>query len=267
MLSRLLTRNEQFVLLAVSGAICVGATVLYMRSGTPMRAVEPKTAVTRSTVVPLRTPTVSDDPRVLENLARVNLPAPPVIDASATEGSAAPDNKPRINVSVMGRVRKPGVYQFDAADRVEDALARAGGIAEDADLTDLNLAATLVDGSTLFVPRSRTAQIVDGKLVIRGGNAHILRNPPEYTLSGWRGPAVVSRAGDGQVGTEPPSLLNVNRASATELTRLPGIGPVLAERIIEYRTTQPFAQVDDLLRVNGIGPKRLETIRPLITVR
>jgi competence protein ComEA len=136
-------------------------------------------------------------------------------------------------VHVAGRVRHPGVYEFEAGDRVIDAVQAAGGPRKGADLDALNLAAPLSDGEQVLVP-ARTAS---------------------GTPAG----------GSGVPAT--PGLVNVNTAAETDLEALPGIGPVLAQRIIDYRTQHgPFASVDDLLDVSGIGPATLDEFRSLVTV-
>jgi competence protein ComEA len=139
-----------------------------------------------------------------------------------------------IIVDVAGEVRRPGVYEFAEGDRVIDAIERAGGALPRAELSLLNLAAALVDGTQILVPKA-----------------------------GPGAPGVVPGAAPGSTG----GLINVNTASATELESLSGIGEVLAATIIEYRTQNgPFASVEDLMDVSGIGPATLEEIRDQVTV-
>ena len=139
-----------------------------------------------------------------------------------------------IIVDVAGEVRQPGVYEFAEGDRVIDAIERAGGALPRAELSLLNLAAALVDGTQILVPKAGPAA-----------------------------PRVVPGAAPGSTG----GLINVNTASATELESLSGIGEVLAATIIEYRTQNgPFASVEDLMDVSGIGPATLEEIRDQVTV-
>jgi competence protein ComEA len=139
-------------------------------------------------------------------------------------------------VHVAGLVREPGVYEFRTGDRVVDAVQAAGGPRKHADLDALNLAAPLTDGQQVLVPARGPS----------GGGAGVLPAP-------------------GAMAT--PGLVDVNTASGSELDTLPGIGPVLAQRIIDYRTEHgPFATVDDLDDVSGIGPATLEDLRPMVTV-
>lgn len=137
-----------------------------------------------------------------------------------------------IAVHVGGAVREPGVYRLAEGDRVERAVAAAGGAREDADLDALNLAARVRDGDKILVP-SRASRAADGE------------------------PA----AGDA------PSRVNLNTASAAELDALPGIGPALAERILAYRKSRGgFRSVQELAKVPGIGPRKLEQLAELVTV-
>jgi competence protein ComEA len=167
-----------------------------------------------------------------------SLPRPVTIAASGSGAaepvvSASPTSTPLI-VDVAGEVRKPGVYEFAEGQRVVDAIERAGGPLPKADLSLLNLAAMLVDGTQILVPKVGPAA-----------------------------PVVPGGAEPGSVG----GLININTASAVELEALSGIGEVLAATIVEFRTQNgPFATVDDLLDVSGIGPATLEEIRDHVTV-
>jgi competence protein ComEA len=153
-------------------------------------------------------------------------PAPP---ASATAGAlvTAPA-APRALVHVAGEVRRPGVYPIAAGARVIQAIRRAGGPTPKADLSALNLAAMLQDGQQVLIPAR----------VPRG--------------------AAAAAAGAG----ERSGPLSLSSATAEDLESLDGIGPTLAERIVEWRTAHGgLASVDQLLDVPGIGPARLDALR------
>lgn len=164
-----------------------------------------------------------------------SLPRPIQVRSGGSSGPAAEGSPtaeaPVILVDVAGWVRHPGVYEFHEGDRVIDAIEAAGGARSGAALESLNLAAPLADGTQVLVPR----------------------RAPAGTASG-------STSGD--IGK-----ININTASATELEALPGVGEVIAQRIVEYRTENgPFASVDQLLDVSGIGDATLAEIRDLVTV-
>ena len=135
-----------------------------------------------------------------------------------------------IAVYVVGEVVRPGVYYLPTGSRIVDAIRLAGGLTASADMTSINMAMRLSDGMQIYVA----------------------------PVGGSQGAGGLS-SGDGKI--------HINVASADELQTLPGIGPVLAKRIIEYRETHgPFQKIEDLLDVSGIGEKRLEQIRPYIAV-
>jgi competence protein ComEA len=131
---------------------------------------------------------------------------------------------PKLVVHVAGAVRRPGLYRLGEGKRVADAVARAGGATASADTAAINLAAPLADGMQVLVPRRVL------------GNA-------------------------GKPTTARPSL---SSASVEELDALPGIGPVTAQKIVDYRAAHGgFRSVDDLDAIPGIGPARVEQLRDL----
>ncbi|MGC8839608.1 MAG: helix-hairpin-helix domain-containing protein, partial [Anaerolineae bacterium] len=140
-----------------------------------------------------------------------------------------------LRVYVSGAVRAPDVYLLPPGSIVKDAIVSAGGPTEDADTDHINLARALSDGEHLYVPRR--------------GETPPPTEPP---------PAFPTRAPQGPVGP-----VDLNTATSAQLEALPGIGPALAQRIVEHR---PYRSVDDLLAVPGIGPATLEKLRPLVTV-
>jgi len=200
-----LSRGELVGLVLVVVATLVGAGLWYVRSlPRPVEIAAPSSALS---------PAVSNAP----------------ITASTTPSPST------IIVDVDGWVRKPGVYEFATGDRVIDAVNRAGGARHGADLTSLNLAAPLADGTQVVVPKQ-------GGTTTAGGST-------------------------GSTGSGGTALVNINTASESELESLNGVGPVLAAAIIQYRTEHgPFQSVDDLDDVSGIGPVTLEELRPFVTV-
>lgn len=170
---------------------------------------------------------------------------PATLPTPGTAPSAeVPDELPSaVVVHVAGHVVAPGVYTFDQAPRVHDAIERAGGPGADADLDALNLAQSLTDGQRLYVPAA--GDVAAGEVVT-----------PQ--------PAVVTIA-EGDVA--PAGPIDVNRASPAELEQLPGVGPATAAAIVDDRLRNgPFASIDDLDRVPGIGPAKLAALRELVVV-
>ena len=147
-------------------------------------------------------------------------------------------------VHVTGAVTRPGVVTLGAGSRVADAIKAVGGTAPDADTEQLNLARVLTDGEQIRVPRV----------------GEVLPDPapqPSGAASSEAGTAPGKPGDGGASGT-----VNINTASASELEKLPGIGPALAQRIVEYRDSHgPFASVDALTDVPGIGKAKLEALR------
>ena len=151
-----------------------------------------------------------------------------------------------IVVAVEGAVASPGVYPLPADARAQDALDAAGGPAADADLAAVNPARRLEDQARLVVPRLGS----DG-----AGAVVAAEEAPA-------GPtAAVAAAPDAA------APIDVNAASAAELDALPGIGPVLAQRIVDYRREHgPYGTIDELANVEGISPRMVGELRPLVTV-
>jgi len=138
-----------------------------------------------------------------------------------------------VRCHIVGAVLTPGVYTLPVDARIQDAIAVAGGPSLDADLERVNLAATVVDQQQIIVPTREPAQ---GRGVTIEDSLHKQR------------------------------LVNINEADSETLGTLPGIGPVLAARIIAYREEHgPFAAVEELIFVSGIGEATLEQLRSLVT--
>lgn len=163
-------------------------------------------------------------------------PARAVTGAAATAGPAA--TGPPLVVDVIGKVRHPGLYVLPAGARVYDAVLAAGGALRGISLDTLNLAAKVSDGQQIAVG------------------------------VGGAGPAPVvgSNAGSSTAGG-PSGPVNLNTATLEQLDALPGVGPVLAQHIVDWRTAHgSFGSVDQLRRVSGIGDAKFATLRPLVTV-
>ncbi|MFN8139570.1 MAG: helix-hairpin-helix domain-containing protein [Fimbriimonadales bacterium] len=164
---------------------------------------------------------------------------------------SGPNHPGEIAVHVAGAVHNPGVHYGRDGMLVEDALALAGGETEDADLTQVNLAAKIQPNTQVYVP-------LKGEMYSRD-------------RLGFYGTTGMSSSSTSSTRTQTSAggaVVNINTADKGQLESLPHVGPVIAQRIIEYRANVgSFSTVEDLLGVKGIGPKTLEKIRPYVTVR
>jgi competence protein ComEA len=170
----------------------------------------------------------------------------------------------RVTVHVAGAVRRPGVYRLPPGSRVDDALRRAGGATRRADLDAVNLASKLEDGRQVLVP-ARAALAGSGSAAggagaggAGGGGALV------GGAGAGAGGGAASGAGAPGVGRAP---INLNTATLEQLDTLDGVGPGIAQRILDYREQHGgFRRVEELGEVPGIGDKRLATLTPLVTV-
>ena len=184
-----------------------------------------------------------DPPASSQPLVQVASPsttALPVAGAAATpSGTPSASSSGTVTVDVAGKVRRPGVATLPAGSRVVDALRRAGGARGGVDLSGLNLARVLVDGEQILVGRTKAAAPPGGLAASASTTA-----PPA-------------------TGT----LVNLNTATSEQLDTLPGVGPVTAQKILQWRAAHgAFSAVDELLEVDGIGEKTLADLAPLVTL-
>ncbi|POX48371.1 DNA-binding protein [Streptomyces sp. Ru71] len=164
----------------------------------------------------------------------------PGLPASAP--GPAPTGGTEIVVDVSGKVRKPGIHRLPPGSRVADALRAAGGVRPGTDTLGLN----------------RARFLVDGEQVVVGG-------PPPLAGSGTSGAGAGSSAGVPGGPAAPVAPVSLNTATVDQLDALPGVGPVLAQHIIDYRTQHGgFRSVNELREVNGIGDRRFADLRELV---
>lgn len=179
---------------------------------------------------------------------------------SPSFGAASPVSTPpvatvprQVVVQVVGQVRRPGVVTLRGGARVQDAVAAAGGALPRADLAAVNLARVLTDGDQVQVPRP--GQVMTSPVGSPGGAA------------GGTGGSGSTTGAAGTSGAAGVGVVNLNTADATALDALPGVGPVLAQRILDWRTRNGrFNSVDELGEVSGIGDKVLQRLRPRVSV-
>ena len=156
------------------------------------------------------------------------------------------ESKELVIVHITGAVRTPGIVKLPEGARIEDAIDKAGGLTEDADISDVNLAYVLEDGIKIKIPT-----------ISEEKNEEI----------------IISSSGEGIVEKEISNnsenkIININKANETDLQTLPGIGASLAGRIEEYRNSNgKFNEIEDIKNVSGIGESKYENIKNLICVK
>lgn len=138
-----------------------------------------------------------------------------------------------IMIHISGQVYHPGIYELVSGDRVKDAVDLAGGLTKAADIDRINLAKRLNDEDKIYIPAIGETISQDIEIVNTGSST---------------------------------GLININTCSKEELDSLPGIGVVIAERIIEYRKSVRFERIEDIRNVSGIGDAKFNDIKGLITV-
>ena len=156
------------------------------------------------------------------------------------------DQEPKIYVDIAGEIKFPGVYEIENGDRVFQLIEKAGGATENADISSINLSKKLTDGEKIIIFAKRN--LIDSETTSSS-------TTQSNTSSSVNSP------------TKKSNLININTASQKELEELSGIGPVLAQRIIDYREKNGyFSTIEDIKKVSGIGDKRFEAIKDSITV-
>ena len=143
----------------------------------------------------------------------------------------------KIKIYIAGEVVSPGVYELDENSRIEDAINIAGGLTKDAFLRDVNLACILEDAMKIYIPNKNDNENIE---IISGNTTN-----PTSTSNG----------------------ININKADASELESIPGIGPSTAQKIITYRNENgKFSSIDDIKNISGIGDKKFESIKEYLSV-
>jgi competence protein ComEA len=173
-----------------------------------------------------------------------------------------PPTQAPVRAYVLGAVQSPGVYPLPRGSIVQDALNAAGGPTRNADVSQLNLAQVVKDGDRIDVPEvpptapptlTPVPTVTVGPGTPSPTPADTPTSPPVPTTSR-------TQAASG-------AKININTATLAELDQLPRIGPAIAQRIIDYRTTNgPFGRIEDIMNVRGIGPATFDQIKDLITV-
>lgn len=152
-----------------------------------------------------------------------------------------------IVIHITGEVKKPGVVKIKQGSRIEDVISAAGGLTENGDITNVNLAYVVEDGMKIRIPSSGEENIDESYISVDGGKGVIMSEENSNYSN---------------------SIININTASETELEQLPGIGPSISSRIIQYRDTNgKFKNIEDIKNVTGIGNNKYEKIKNFIKVK
>ena len=153
------------------------------------------------------------------------------------------ETKEKIKIHIAGAVNKEGLYELEEEQRIADAIEIAGGLKNDADLSDINLASKLEDGMKIYIPTI---------------NENTNENTNTQNINSTENPNTQGRTTD---------KININTASQSELDTLPGIGPSTALKIIKYREENgKFKSIEDIKEVSGIGESKYEQIKDLIKI-
>lgn len=189
------------------------------------------------------------------------------VEATSAAQSADPGT---VVVHVTGAVNRPSVVSLSAGARVQDAVEKAGGLKEQADAEAINLARVLHDGEQIHIPahgeEPEPASAETGSAASNAAGGAGTGSEGD-SAGGAPGSGADSAAGaSGSGAAEQGATVDLNTADLATLETLPGVGPVTAEAIIAHREEQPFTSIDDLLLVQGIGPKTFESLKDRVSV-
>ena len=162
-----------------------------------------------------------------------------------------------VKVYVSGAVAKPGLYEVTAGSRATAAIAAAGGMTLEANPDKVNLAKLLKDGMQVNVPRLSARQLREQAVPVNAGAA--------AEAAGANTLVSVKNAAESGRGTaKAGGKVRLNTATAAELTALPGVGDITAQRIVEYRSVHGFASIEDVMKVKGIGKAKFSKMQPYL---
>lgn len=237
------TRNHKLALIALVGLIAIGVSVKLARNAS--------SAV--YTGVTLREAGQSDAVGVA------------VSDSDATQPSDP--NAGKVTFQVAGCVIAPNVYTLPRGSRIIDAIKAAGGTKIGADTESLNLAAKIEDGSRIFIPTAQQQRQATGQaMVTTGATAPATPDHVKINVIPSKSSSRSSSAG-GKLRNPGDGVVRINTADITELQRLPGVGPSTAQKILDYRAQiGRFTSPEQLDDVKGIGPAKLEKMRPFVSL-
>lgn len=172
----------------------------------------------------------------------------------------------KVVIDVDGAVNAPGVYELQlTTPRAQDAINAAGGLTPEADTARINLAAPVADGTKLYVPKEGEEVPVAASTAVTAGASPSSGAGATASSQGAASQAASGQSASAQSGAI--GMVNINTATSEEFQTLPGIGEVTAQAIVDDRDSNgPFASIEDLMRVSGIGEKKFEKIRDHVCV-
>jgi len=236
------TRNHKLALIALAGLIAIGVSITLMRNASSQVYAG----------VTVREAGQSDG---------VNVTAS---DSDSTRSSDP--NAGKVTFQVAGCVIAPNVYTLPRGSRIIDAIKAAGGTKIGADTESLNLAAKIEDGSRIFIPTMQQQQAAQQATVTTGATAPGTPDHVKINIIPSKSSSKSSSAG-GKLRNPGDGVVHINTADITELQRLPGVGPSTAQKILDYRTQiGRFTSAEQLDDVKGIGPAKLEKMRPFVAL-
>ena len=171
-------------------------------------------------------------------------------------------DKNKIVIYIIGEVNQEGVYELDENSRISDAIEKAGGTKENADLSQINLAYKIEDGMRIYIPKK--GELVQDKEKIEDKTQEVVTGKSTDITNTT---SVNTNLSTNKKSKTDIEKINLNKATQTELETLPGIGPSTAEKIIAYRKENGnFKNIEDIMNVNGIGESKYNKIKDLISV-
>lgn len=171
-------------------------------------------------------------------------------------------DKNKIVIYIIGEVKQEGVYELDENSRISDAIEKAGGTKENADLSQINLAYKIEDGMRIYIQKK--GELVQDKEKIEDKTQEVVTDKSTDITNTT---SVNTNLSTNKKSKTDIEKINLNKATQTELETLPGIGPSTAEKIIAYRKENGnFKNIEDIMNVNGIGESKYNKIKDLISV-
>lgn len=171
-------------------------------------------------------------------------------------------DKNKIVIYIIGEIKQEGVYELDENSRISDAIEKAGGTKENADLSQINLAYKIEDGMRIYIPKK--GESVQDKEKIEDKTQEIVTGKSTDITNTT---SVNTNLSINKKSKTDIEKINLNKATQTELETLPGIGPSTAEKIIAYRKENGnFKNIEDIMNVNGIGESKYNKIKDLVSV-